>query len=140
MSLCGRMCEPSCDNPEPNPEFCPGIKGVDRVNWLGSANPYKADSWTEIVITESGMRKPGKLLGISSCAAELRDYSGAASREVSREESYEASRAMRCIVTDLQSGRAAERQSVRAAERQSGRAAEHQSGRAPERKQSDQLE
>ncbi|XP_063990213.1 chymotrypsin inhibitor-like [Diachasmimorpha longicaudata] len=23
---CGRMCEPTCDNPQPNPEFCPRIQ------------------------------------------------------------------------------------------------------------------
>ncbi|XP_029047761.2 chymotrypsin inhibitor-like [Osmia bicornis bicornis] len=24
--LCGGMCEPTCDNPEPNPLLCPGIQ------------------------------------------------------------------------------------------------------------------
>ncbi|OAD54564.1 hypothetical protein WN48_05228 [Eufriesea mexicana] len=24
-SLCGRLCEPSCDDPKPNPLFCPRI-------------------------------------------------------------------------------------------------------------------
>ncbi|CAK9807809.1 Probable protease inhibitor Egf0.4b [Anthophora quadrimaculata] len=25
-SLCGRMCEPKCDNPKPNPILCPAIE------------------------------------------------------------------------------------------------------------------
>ncbi|XP_017881580.1 cysteine-rich venom protein 1-like [Ceratina calcarata] len=24
--LCGTMCEPTCDNPHPNPEFCPSLE------------------------------------------------------------------------------------------------------------------
>ncbi|XP_076758607.1 chymotrypsin inhibitor-like isoform X2 [Xylocopa sonorina] len=24
--ICGTMCEPTCENPNPNPEFCPGIE------------------------------------------------------------------------------------------------------------------
>ncbi|XP_015113176.1 chymotrypsin inhibitor [Diachasma alloeum] len=24
--ICGRMCEPTCDNPQPNPRFCPRIQ------------------------------------------------------------------------------------------------------------------
>ncbi|XP_076164895.1 chymotrypsin inhibitor-like [Ptiloglossa arizonensis] len=25
-SLCGQMCEPTCDNPNPNPLYCPSIE------------------------------------------------------------------------------------------------------------------
>ncbi|XP_017889702.1 chymotrypsin inhibitor-like [Ceratina calcarata] len=26
LNLCGTMCEPTCDNPNPNPRFCPRLQ------------------------------------------------------------------------------------------------------------------
>ncbi|CAD1468136.1 unnamed protein product, partial [Heterotrigona itama] len=36
-NICGRLCELNCDNPHPNPKFCPGIvSGFDVRTKLGS--------------------------------------------------------------------------------------------------------
>ncbi|XP_057335891.1 chymotrypsin inhibitor-like [Microplitis mediator] len=42
--LCGHMCEPTCANPHPNPNFCPGLQCTELTRQCRCEHGYLRDS------------------------------------------------------------------------------------------------
>ncbi|XP_076630667.1 chymotrypsin inhibitor-like [Colletes latitarsis] len=48
--MCGRMCEPTCDNPNPNPEFCPNLQCTSETSSCRCEKGYVRNDEGECVL------------------------------------------------------------------------------------------